>query len=181
MHRVPRARRPGQIHALPRSAREAGVEERVGRRDLDLVIARPVARGIEEDLDHVRRVQLLVVLEERAGDVGVDGEERDVEMVVIPEQARLGGGAGGLAVDTAYEGTGLFGAIPVGFGEHSLGVVDEAALQGLPRLSESLGISGCERKNRELLDSLLARPQFRFGLGLASQIIDRPAIFRAWK
>src|SRR6267143_5584025 len=126
VHRVPRVRRPGQIHALPRAAGETGVEERVGRRNLDLVVARPVARGIEEDLDHVRGVQLLVVLEELAGDVGIDGEERHVQVVVVPEKTRLRGRARRLAVEAAHEGTGLLGAIPISFREHAINLYGPA-------------------------------------------------------
>jgi len=122
----------------------------------------------------------------RQGSFGLDGEG----YLVTEHGDRVQGDNGDLRIGTGDVAIGDDGQISVdgisggrlklvGFGEHPLGVVDEAALQGLPRLSESLGISGCERKNRELLDSLLARPQFRFGLGLASQIIDRPAIFRA--
>src|SRR5512141_1209808 len=67
----------------------------------------------------------------------------------------------------------------VGLDDRALGVINEAALQIFPGLTEPGGVRRRQRYDSEALNPLFARLEFRFGLCSASEIIDGSAVFRA--
>src|SRR5659263_745008 len=66
----------------------------------------------------------------------------------------------------------------VGLDDRALGVINEAALQIFPGLTEPGGVRRRQRYDSEELTPLFARLEFRFGLCSASEIIDGSAVFR---
>src|SRR5659263_651529 len=66
----------------------------------------------------------------------------------------------------------------VGLDDRALGVINEAALQIFPGLTEPGGVRRRQRYDSEELNPLFARLEFRFGLCSASEIIDGSAVFR---
>jgi hypothetical protein len=58
------------------------------------------------------------------------------------------------------------------------GVIDEAALQSAPSLAEPSGLSRRQRCDREVLNALFARLEFRFGFCSPSELTDSSAVFR---
>src|ERR1700733_148794 len=62
-------------------------------------------------------------------------------------------------------------------GDDPLGVIDEAALQGFPSLTEPCGVSGRQRRNGELLNALFASLEFRFPLSAPSKLTDSTVVF----
>ena len=110
---------PGQIHPLP-PAGERRVEEGIRGRELDLVVPAQVAARVEEDLHDVRGVERLVVPRERRRDVRVLRLEREVEVVVVPEQARDRLDGAGLPVQGPHERTGALRPVPCRLGQHAV-------------------------------------------------------------
>ena len=121
VHRVPRARGPGEIHPLPPTG-ERRVEQRVRRRDLDLVVSGEVAARVEEDLHDVGLVQRLVVARERRRHVRVLDLERDVQVLVVPQKPRHGLLRARPRVERAHERPCARCALPSWLREHSVDV-----------------------------------------------------------
>ena len=114
-----RARGPGEIHPLAPPG-ERRVEQRVGRCDLDLVVPGEIAARIEEDLDGVRLVERLAVVQERRRDVRVLHLKCDVEVLVVPEHPRGGLLRARLAVERSHERSGALGLVPGRFRENTV-------------------------------------------------------------
>ena len=158
MDGVASARGPGEVHPLP-AAGEGGVEQRVGRRQLDLLIPAEVAARVEEDLYDVGLVERLVVLGERGRNVRVLRLEGDVEVVVVPEQTRDRLDGAGLSVQRTDEGTGALRPVPRRLGQHSIDL-DRPARAVDHVLAGTLG-ARCEQEEKRGRRTALARAAIR--------------------
>ena len=170
-------RRPRKVHPLPRSADERGIEQGVRRGNLDLVVpARRVAAGIEEDLDDIRRVELLVVIEERARHVRILGQERDIQVHVVPQEARLGRGGARLSVEAADERPRFFGPVPVGLGEHA--VDRDRALHPVDGVLGRLARAGARQDERDDESHQRRRARRTTEASASSNGVPRQALWR---
>ena len=80
------------------AARNEHVEDRPGGIDLELVIARLVVGGFEEQLEDVVLPRQAVVFLFDGEEVGILHIGQEVDVLAVPEQLRLGGRAGGAGI-----------------------------------------------------------------------------------